>query len=138
MLPSGFLSFLRATALIAVLAGALGSAGLPLYAGRHNHSRILPALFTLWVLSPFMALLVASVVSKRWSFPTRAALYTVMLFLTLGSLALYADVALGPPRAKPARFRVRRGSPSVMAADCNRCPDSRSNIWQAVASGWHK
>jgi len=98
----GFLGLLRATALIAVLGGAVGSVGLTLYAGRHNHSRILPALFTLWVLSPFMVLLVASVVSKRWSFPTRAALYIVMLVLTLGSLALYADVALGPPRSKPA------------------------------------
>jgi len=98
----GFLGLLRATALIAVLGGAVGSVGLTLYAGRHNNSRILPVLFTLWVLSPFMALLVASVVSKRWSFHTRTTLYAAMLVLTLGSLALYADVALGPPRAKPA------------------------------------
>jgi hypothetical protein len=29
-------------------------------------------------------------------------LYSVMLVLTLGSLAIYGDVAFGPPRAKPA------------------------------------
>jgi len=41
-------------------------------------------------------------VSKRWSVLTRATLYTVMLVLTVGSLAIYGDVALGPPRPKAA------------------------------------
>jgi len=99
---SGFLGLLRAAGLIAVAAGAVGSAGLTLYAGRHNPSRILIALFVLWVLSPFMALVLANVVSKRWTVPTRAALYMVMLVLTPGSLAVYGDVALGPPRAQTA------------------------------------
>ena len=49
-----------------------------------------------------MALVLAHVVSKRWSALTRATLYSVMLVLTLGSLAMYRDVALGPPRAKTA------------------------------------
>ena len=60
------LGLLRAAALIAVLAGAAGSVGLMLHAGRHNASRILLALFALWVLSPFMALLLVNVISKRW------------------------------------------------------------------------
>ena len=98
------LGFLRAAALIAVLVGAMGSVGLTLCAGRHNHSLILMALFAVWVLSPFMALVWANVVSKRWSALTRATLYSVMLVLTLGSLAIYGDVALGPPRAKIASF----------------------------------
>jgi hypothetical protein len=93
----GFLVLLRAAALIAVLAGAAGSVGLMLHAGRHNDSQILLVLFALWVLSPFMALVLAHVVSKRWSVLTRATLYSVMLVLTLGSLAIYGDVALGPP-----------------------------------------
>ena len=97
-----FLGLLRAAALIAVLAGAVGSVGLTLHAGRHNNSRILLLLFTLWVLSPFVALVWADVVSKRWPVLTRATLYSVMLVLTLGSLALYGDVALGSPRAKTA------------------------------------
>jgi len=100
--PSRFLGLLRAAALIAVPAGAVGSLGLMLHAGRHNDSRILLILFALWVLSPFMALVLANVVSKRWPVHTRAALYSVMLVLTLGSLAIYGDVALGPPRAKTA------------------------------------
>jgi hypothetical protein len=102
----GFLGLLRRAALIAVLAGSVGSVGFMLHAGRRNHSRILLVLFALWVLSPFMGLLLASVVSKRWSVLTRATLHVVMLVLTLGSLAIYGDVALGPPRAKTATVFV--------------------------------
>jgi hypothetical protein len=98
----GFLGLLRGAAQIAVLAGAVGSAGLMLRAGHRNNSRILLIMFALWVLSPFMALVLANVVSKRWSVLTRATLHSVMLVLTLGSLAIYGDVALGPPRAKTA------------------------------------
>ena len=98
----GFLVLFHAAALIAVLAGALGSVGLMLHAGHRNPSRLLLVLFALWVLSPFIALVLANMVSKRWPVLTRAALYTVMLVLTLGSLAIYGDVALGPPRTKAA------------------------------------
>jgi hypothetical protein len=102
----GFLGLLRAAALIAVLAGAGGSVGLMLHAGRRNGSRILLVLFAIWVLSPFMALVLANGVSKRWSVLTRATLHSVMLILTLGSLAIYGYVALGPPRAKTASVFV--------------------------------
>jgi hypothetical protein len=102
----GFLRQLRAAALIAVVAGAVGSVGLMLHAGRRNASRILLVLFAFWVLSPFVALLLANVVSKRWPVPTRATLYSLMLVLTLGSLAVYGYVALGVPRAKTASVFV--------------------------------
>lgn len=91
----------RAVAMIAA-AGAVGSVGLTLYVGRHNPSRILLSLFVIWVLSPFVALICASAVSKRWPILTRAALCGVTLVLTLGSLAIYGDVAFGPARATPA------------------------------------
>jgi len=89
-------------ALIAVLVGAVGSTGLMLYVGRRNDSRILMVLFALWVLSPFMVLILASVVSKRSSALTRATLYSATLVLTLGSLLIYGAVSLGPPRTKTA------------------------------------
>ena len=98
----GFLGLLRGAALIAVIAGAAGSFGLMLHAGRRQRSLILIGLFTVWELSPFVALVWAHVVSKHWSVLTRATLYSVMLVLTLGSLAIYGDVSLGPPRAKTA------------------------------------
>ena len=97
---------LRAASLIAMLAGAVGSVGLMLYAGRHNSSRLLLVLFALWVLSPFVVLAFAKAVSNRWSALTGATLHIVTLFLTLGSLAIYGYVALGPPRARPAPFFV--------------------------------
>jgi len=97
----GFLRFLRAVALTAVLAGAVGSVGLMLWIGHRNPSRLLLVLFAGWVLSPFMALLLAHMASKRWSFITRATLYGEMLILALGSLAFYADV-VWRPRPQPA------------------------------------
>jgi hypothetical protein len=97
----GFLRLLRAVALTAVVAGAGGSVGLMLWVGHRNPSRILLVLFAIWVLSPFMALLLADMVSKRWSVLTRATLHGVMLILTLGSLAFYGDV-VWRPRPQPA------------------------------------
>ena len=92
----GFLGLLRAVALIAVVAGALGSVGLMLWVGHRNPSRVLLVLFAIWDLSPFVALLLADMVSKRWSVITRATLHIVMLVLAPISLVLYGDVVLRP------------------------------------------
>ncbi len=96
--PEGaFLRRLRAAALIAVLVGAGGSVGLMLRAGRSSDERLLVMLIAGWVLAPFTALVLAHVVSTRWSAFTRATLYSLMLVLTLGSLAIYVGDAFGPP-----------------------------------------
>src|SRR5207253_9390363 len=65
-------------------------------------SPVLLILFAILLLSPFVALLFAIIVSKDWSVLTRATLYGVVLVLTVTSLAIYGDVALGPPRTKTA------------------------------------
>ena len=98
----GFLDLLRAGARIAVVAGAVGSVGLTLRAGRST-PRLLLVLFVLWVLSPFVALAWANMVAKRWSVLTRAMLYCVTLVVTLGSLAIYGSVVL-PPVGSPRAF----------------------------------
>ena len=95
-----FLGVLRAVGLIAVAAGAVGSIGFMLRAG--NPPLFLRVLFAVWVLSPFVALLFAHVVSKRWPVLTRATLYSLMVIVTVGSLAFYGNVVFGPPRPKPA------------------------------------
>ena len=112
--PGGdrFLGLLRAVALIAVMAGAVGSIGLMLRAGQRT-PRFLLVLFFIWVLSPFVALTWANVVSKRWPVLTRATLYGVTLVITLGSLAYYGKLIL-PPAGIAALscswlFRRRRG-----------------------------
>jgi hypothetical protein len=110
--PDGFLSLLRAAALTAVVAGALGSVALMFWVGHRNPSRVLLFLFLVWVLAPFVALLLADMVSKRWSVITRLTLYSVMLISTLGSLALYGDVVLRP-RPQPA-FRFLMVPPASL------------------------
>lgn len=97
---AGFLGPLRATALVALLAGAVGSVGLTLRAGRHA-PQILQVLFTAWVLIPFVALLLTSVVSRGWSVLTRASLYVVTLVVTGGSFTIYGLVAAEAARKNP-------------------------------------
>lgn len=92
----GFLGLLRVVALIAVVAGAVGSLGLVLRAGQRT-PRLLLVVFVIWVLSPFVALLWANTVSKRWSVVTRTTLYCVTLVVTLGSLAIYAELVVVKP-----------------------------------------
>jgi hypothetical protein len=83
---------LRVIALVVVLAGAGGALDMVLHAGRNNHSLLLPMLFVCWVLSPFVALLVANVAAKRWPIQARVTLYGLMLFLTFGSLLGYSGI----------------------------------------------
>jgi len=85
-------TLLSKAALLLPIAGALGSVGLMLWAGHRNDSGILLALFAIWVQSPFVALVLATLVSRRWSVLTRAMLHSVMLILTVGSLAIYGNV----------------------------------------------
>lgn len=89
-----FLALLRAVALIVVLVGAVGSIGLMFHASQHPPPFLL-AFFVIWVLSPFVMLGVANVVSKRWSALTRMTLFSVIFVVTLGTLATYGDNALG-------------------------------------------
>lgn len=98
----GVLGAVRGVALIVAAAGAAGSVGLTLYTGRENHSRILMGLFVLWVLSPFAGLVVVNRVARSWAVVLRATLYGAMLVVTGVSLAIYGEVALGPPRAQQA------------------------------------
>jgi len=97
---------LGAVARVALVAAAAGSVALTLYTGRHNSSWLLPALFAVWVLSPFAALAGASLRSSRWAPLTRAALHWVTLAIALGSLALFARAALGPTGIRATRVFV--------------------------------
>ena len=97
----GLLGLLRGVALVAVVAGAVGSVGLMLRAG--HPPLFLRVLFVIWVLSPFVALAWANIVSKRWPVLTRATLCCVTLVITLGSLAIYGGVIL-PPAGSPRAF----------------------------------
>jgi biotin transporter BioY len=58
-------------------------------------------LFTTWMLSPFVGLLLANKISKRWTVLTRVTLYWLMIVLTIGSLISYSG-AFSPLVTKPA------------------------------------
>jgi hypothetical protein len=94
-------SSLRIIALIVLVVGAVASLILMFNAGRNQKSFLLIVLFTGWVLSPFIALLVADVISKRWLLKTRVTLYFLTLFITFVSLLGYSG-ALNVPGTKPA------------------------------------
>ena len=99
---ANFLGFLRGVALLTVLLGAMGSLRFMLQAGRRQGSLLLIGLFTVWVLSPFVALVYAHMVAKGWPADAQASIYSLMLIFTLGSLACYGYVVLGSPRPQPA------------------------------------
>jgi hypothetical protein len=93
---------LRAAARIGVVAGAVGSVGLTLRAGRST-PRLLLVLFVIWVLSPYVALAWAAIASNRWSAVSRATLYGVTLVVALASLVVYGSVVV-PPSGSPRAF----------------------------------
>ena len=83
-------TFLRTTALIAVLIGAVGSLYFVIHAGRHNNSILLRGLFIIWVFLPFIAFLVAHSIAKRWSVLTRKTVYWLTLIVASISLVSYS------------------------------------------------
>lgn len=92
---------LRAVARIAAIVGAAGSAGFLLRSGQ-NPTALLLIIMLAWVLAPFLTLLTASIVSRRWPMLTWTALHAVMLAVAVGSLAVYLSDALWPRKSQPA------------------------------------
>ena len=94
-------NLLRIIALIVLFVGAIGSLVLMFNSGRNQKSIVLIVLFTGWVLSPFIALFIADMISKRWLNKIRLTIYLLILFITLASLLFYSAV-LNVPGTKPA------------------------------------
>ncbi|MEO6538104.1 MAG: hypothetical protein ABIO01_05870 [Ferruginibacter sp.] len=78
------------SALIILVIGAMSSVGFMVQAGRYQKSLLLIALFTGWVLSPFIALVITTIISKSWSIFYRRILYGMIIIITLGSLVMYS------------------------------------------------
>jgi hypothetical protein len=90
----------RRVTFVVMLIGALVSLGLTFRAGRNNHSLLLIMLFGIWVFTPFMGLVVAYILSNRWSAFTRKVLYLLAMVLTLVSLFIYSGTWI-PTHVKP-------------------------------------
>ena len=97
---------LRTAALVALLIGAAVSVVLLLQSGRRNASILLVVVgLTIWVLSPFVILRWANLVSKRWSSGTQTTLACLALLVTLGSLAIYGNLITLRPSGTANAFR---------------------------------
>jgi hypothetical protein len=59
-------------------------------------------ILAIWVLAPFLALVLANVLSIRWPVLSGATLSAVMLVVSLGSLAVYGADAVWPRKSQPA------------------------------------
>lgn len=94
--------FLPALAKIATLAGALVSLACMFWAGQHNRSVLLAALFTVWVASPFAALLWARRFAYWYTYAAQAMIYALVFLVSVGSAAFYVTAAFGPHWSKPA------------------------------------
>ena len=76
-----------------------------LYAGKRvGAPSILMVLFTMWVLSPFVLLALAYLVSKRWTDLTHGTVYRMTPIISAASLAIYGTTAFGAPRPRTAIF----------------------------------
>ena len=82
------LNLLQTVATIVAIAGAIGSLYFMFKAGRYQKSTLLIALFTGWVLSPFVGLFLATKTSNRWIITARTLLYWLMIILAIGALWL--------------------------------------------------
>ena len=92
---------LDATALVAALAGGVGSLGLLLRAGR-TAPLVVIMLMAIWVLSPFIVLLAVRAVARRWPPLTRTTLAGITILLAVASVAIYANDGLRPEGKPPA------------------------------------
>jgi hypothetical protein len=76
--------------LIVGIAGAILSLYFMFNAGRNQPSALLIILFTLWVFSPFVGLLLLNNISKRWIVSVRETLYWLAIIITILSVAGYS------------------------------------------------
>jgi hypothetical protein len=100
------LGLLRTAGRATTVSGGVGSVVLVLWVGRGNPSLLLMVLFSMWVLAPFVALLVVDRLSPRWSVLSRATVHTVMVIVGIASLVAYGGVAGRLPHATSASMFV--------------------------------
>src|SRR5512144_2711114 len=86
---------------VAAFIGAIGSVVAMFIVGHRNPSAVLMAMFTVWVLSPFVAVVWVDSRSSGWSARMREWLHGFMFAQAVASLIIYAAVALST-MAKPA------------------------------------
>src|SRR3954467_11078621 len=84
------INFLRTIAIALAVVAAAGSLHFMFNVGCNQKSVLLIVLFTGWVLSPFVGLLIANKIYNRWTASAYASLDWLMIILAIGSLVVYS------------------------------------------------
>jgi hypothetical protein len=96
---------LRSVALASAVIGGASSVLYLLQSGRRNSELLLlVAMFSMWVLSPFLVLCWTILRSERLTQPVRATLYGLTIVLALASLAIYSRLIDVKPEGSPNTF----------------------------------
>ena len=85
-------NFLRTAALTIMLVGAASSLYFMFRTASNQKSIVLLGLFTAWVLSPFVGLILADRHSRQWTKNLYIWLYLTMILLTIVSLTAYSGI----------------------------------------------
>jgi len=85
-------NLLRTAALTIIWVGTASSLHFMFSTGNNQKSILLLGLFTAWVISPFVGLLLTDRLSKRWTEIFRIWLYLIMIILTVASLIVYSGI----------------------------------------------
>jgi uncharacterized membrane protein len=97
---------LQRSALVSNGIGAIVSVASLGYVGARFGSNaaqpVVMILIAIWVISPFVILFALHRLSASWSSAARTTLYSLMLIVTVISLAVYLSQAAGPVKPKPA------------------------------------
>ena len=94
-------NYLSIGALVALSVSSISSLYFMFNVGRNQKSILLLLLFTGWVLSPFVGLVIANTISKPWLVLARKPIYKLMVILSIASFIAYSGI-LSPTNLKPA------------------------------------
>ncbi|MFI5152713.1 MAG: hypothetical protein ACHQET_05220 [Chitinophagales bacterium] len=92
---------LRTFAITLTVLAAMGSLYLMFKAAPNQHSIVLIFLFTSWVLSPFLALILVQKILIRGSTQPKTSIYWIMIILSIISLFAYSGI-FSLPGTRPA------------------------------------
>jgi uncharacterized membrane protein len=95
------LVLLKTASRLVLLIGTAVSLFLVIHAGHKNASVILPLLFVIWVLSPYIGLLITIRISKVWQASSRTILHYLVISFTICCVIAYSGI-LTPSDVKPA------------------------------------
>ena len=105
----------RSTAVRAAVLGAGCSAALMIYAGRKSPQALVIALFVVWVVFPFIAMLAAAMWARRWTEPRQRALYRFITATSAISVVIYALAAFVPIGQRPTPIFVMLAPISLLS-----------------------